>query len=66
MVSNMIWEIWWIFTQPLKSPKISLRWAIFVQRLRWKNIEELSFMTLNSDAKFEYILTLWLQKLHKE
>ena len=25
---KMTWEIWWIFTQPLKSPKIPLRWAI--------------------------------------
>ena len=24
----LTWGIWWIFTQPLKSPKISLRWAI--------------------------------------
>ena len=33
VVSNMTWGIWWIFTQPLKSPKISLRWAIFVQSI---------------------------------
>ena len=55
VVSNMTWGIWWIFTQSLKSPKISLRWAIFVQSiwgLSYKNREELSFMTLNSDAKF--------------
>ena len=29
----MTWGIWWIFTQPLKSPKISLQWAIFVQSI---------------------------------
>ena len=31
-----------------------------------KNTEKLSSMTLNSDAKFEYILTLWFQKWHEE
>ena len=31
-----------------------------------KNTEELSFMTLNSDAKFEQTLTLWFQKWHEE
>ena len=30
-VPKMTWEIWWIFIQPLKSQKISLRWASFVQ-----------------------------------
>ena len=33
VVSNMTWRIWWIFTEPLKSPKISLWWAIFVQSI---------------------------------
>ena len=33
LVPKMTWGIWWIFTQPLKSPKISLRWAIFVQSI---------------------------------
>ena len=28
LVSKMTWRIWWIFTQPLKGSKISLRWAI--------------------------------------
>ena len=28
LAPKMTWEIWWIFTQPLKSPKISLRWTI--------------------------------------
>ena len=27
--SNMIWGIWWIFTQPLKSLKILLQWVLF-------------------------------------
>ena len=52
-------------TQPLK---ISFRWALFVQSiegLSYKNAEELSFMTLNSDAKFEQTLTLWFQKWHE-
>ena len=31
-----------------------------------KNAEDLSFMTLNSEAKFEYALTLWFQKWHEE
>ena len=33
VVSNMIWKILWIFTQPLKRPKISLGWAIFVESI---------------------------------
>ena len=56
VVLNMTWRTSWVFTQPLKSLKISLRWAHSVQSI-WKfeikNTEELSFMTLNSDAKFE-------------
>ena len=38
------------------TPKISFRWALFVQSIQglsYENIEELSFRTLNSDAKFE-------------
>ena len=31
-----------------------------------KNTEELSHMTLNSDAKFESTLTLWFLKWHGE
>ena len=27
------WGIWWIFTQPLKSPKTLLQWAIFAQSI---------------------------------
>ena len=47
-------EIWWIFTQPLKIVKIFFQWALFLQIIRGlRNTEELSFMTLNSDAKFE-------------
>ena len=55
VVSNITWGILWIFTQPLKSFKILLQWAIFVQSIRFelKHTEELSFMTLSSDAKFE-------------
>ena len=33
VISNMTWGIWWIFTQPLESPKISLWWAIFAQSI---------------------------------
>ena len=56
VVSNMTWVIWWTFTQPLRSLKISFPWVLFVQRIQGlihKNTEELSFMTLNSDTKFE-------------
>ena len=48
VVSSMTWGIWWIFTEPLKSRKMRPWWALFV-----KNTGELSFMTLNSDEKFE-------------
>ena len=33
VVSYMTWEIWWNFTERLKSPKISLWWTIFVQSI---------------------------------
>ena len=33
LVPKKPWGIWWILTQTLKGPKISLRWAIFVQRI---------------------------------
>ena len=32
----MTCRIWWILTQPLKSPKMLLWWAIFVQRMRFE------------------------------
>ena len=35
-------------------------------RFELKNTEKLSFMTLKSDAKFEWTLTLWFQKWHEE
>ena len=35
-------------------------------RFELKNTDELSFMTPNSDAKFEYALTLLFQKWHEE
>ena len=35
-------------------------------RFELKNPEELSFMTLHNDAKFEWILTLWFQKWHEK
>ena len=53
---HLTWGIWWIFTQPLKSLKISLWRALCVQSIQdlsYKNTEELPFMTLNSDAKLE-------------
>ena len=47
------WGIWWIFALPIKSLKISFRWALFVQSIQslsYKNIDQLSFMVRNSDA----------------
>ena len=42
-----------IFTQPIESLNISFQWAVFVPRgSSYKNTEEFSFTTLNSDAKF--------------
>ena len=60
----MTWKTSWIFSQTLKILKISfwnceninLKCALFVQSiwgLSYKNIEGLSFMALNIDAKFE-------------
>ena len=57
VISNMTWQILWIFTQPLKNQKISLRWAICFQSiwgLSYKNTDELSFMALNIDAKIAW------------
>ena len=54
VVSNVTWKIWWIFTQPLKSLKSSIQWTPFVeniQGLSYKKTGDLSFMTLDSDAK---------------
>ena len=34
VVSNMTWGIWWIFNHPLKSLKISLWWALFIQSIK--------------------------------
>ena len=33
VISNMTWVIWGIFTQPLKSLKITLTWALFVHKV---------------------------------
>ena len=45
------------FRPTTQSPKISLRWTIFLSKVyevrAKKSTEELSFMTLKSDAKFE-------------
>ena len=45
LVPKVTWGIWWIFTKPFKSLKMSLRWTIFVQSiwgLSLKNTKELS------------------------
>ena len=36
LVPKMTWGIWWIFTQPFKSQKISLQYTIFVQSMRFE------------------------------
>ena len=33
VISNMTWVIWGIFTQPFKSLKITLTWALFVHKV---------------------------------
>ena len=53
------------FTQPLRSTKVSLRWAIFVQSisgLSYKNTEKLSFMTLNIDCGFKNGIINWVNR----
>ena len=56
LVSKITWRIWWVFTQPLKVQKFHFD-RLFLPKVYevWakKNTEELSFMTLNSDVKFE-------------
>ena len=55
-VSNMIWEIWWIFTKQLKSLKISFQWALFdqsIEDLSYKKPEEISFMSLSRDTNMD-------------
>ena len=37
-----------------------------IQDLSYKSTEVLPFITLNSDVKFEQILTLWFQKWREE
>ena len=56
-------------TLKISSLKISFWWALFVQSIQglsYKNTEELSFMTLSSDAKFAKTLNLRFQKRHEE
>ena len=69
LVSKMTWRIWWIFTQPLKSPKISLWWAIFVQGiwgLSQKKYREVIFHDTKQWYKVWINLTLWFYKWHEE
>ena len=57
------------FHSTTRSLKISFQWALFVQSIQglsYKNTEELPFMILNSDAKFEKTLIWWFQKWHDE
>ena len=67
VVSNITWGTYY---QPLKSlMKNSFRWALFLQSIQgfsYKNTQILSFMTLNSDAKFEENLTLHFQTWREE
>ena len=56
VVSHMTWwRTWWIFTEPLRSLKISFRWTLFLksmQGLSCKNTKESPFMTLNTDENW--------------
>ena len=52
--------------QPFRTPKVSLRWAIFVQSisgLSLKKTDELSFMTLNSMQKLNKPCDLVVSKI---
>ena len=61
VVSNMT-EIRWIFTQQFESLKMDFLFDGFFRSLSYKNTEEeLSSITLNSEAKLKSILTLRLQ-----
>ena len=40
VVSNMTWRILWFITQSLKSSKIFLQWAIFVQSIWSLNLKK--------------------------
>ena len=62
VVSNMT-EIRWIFTQQFESLKMDFLFDWFFRSLSYKNTEEeLSSITLNSEAKLKSILTLRLQQ----
>ena len=53
--------IWLIFMRAVESLKMYTRWVPFVESIwsfRWKSTEELSFRSLESDAKFEEKLVL--------
>ena len=55
VVLNITWGIWSISTQKSESFYCDGLFLskVYVQGLSYKNIEELSFMILHSDAKFE-------------
>ena len=56
LLSNMTWAILWISTQPLKSLKISLRWAFLSKVYEvWakQHYRGATFHDTESDAKFE-------------
>ena len=68
VVSNMSWGIWLIFTQTLKSYKISLWWAILVQSI-WGLGQKIKRSYLSCTGQWYKIwktLTLWFQKWHEE
>ena len=57
------------FHSTTQKPENFIPMGYFCQKFmsfELKNTEELSFMALNSDAKFEQTLTLWFQKWHEE
>ena len=65
LVPKKTWGICWIFTQTLKSTKISLRCALFVQRiwgLSLRNTEGWHWRVMQNLHK----PTMWSQKRHEE
>ena len=69
VVSNICnMRIWWIFTQPCKSPKISLQWLfLFEVYDAWaKKYRGVIFHDTEQWCKIWKTLTLWFPKWHEE
>ena len=62
-------QIWWSFRWAVEVWNLSLWWVPFVQIIKsfsYKSTEELSLMTLKSDAKVKRKTDLWFQIWHEE